>query len=492
MNNGFERFKRRLRRAVLFRSIILAASCGTLATAGYMALQKMSTLAPELWMCATLGGGVALVVGLIAYWVMRPSEKTIAQKLDNDLGLDEKVQTMLAYRDDDSVMLTLQREDTNQRLANIPSKAVRYAHPWKHIFAPMLAGVLMVTAVMMPIKAVPPEPTPDEPTFEMGKFQQARLEQLIQDVKESTMDETPKAKIVIELESLLDNLNTPDLKTKEMKQMVVAVIVATNRAVRDANSADNFNLVFGQHEDSFISDLGLAVGIINGLQTQKVIDKAREDLRVEQVAEPLAQLIQAMETAMAGLGDDFDTQDPAYVAMQQFVDALKAIQADLGNYTRDWAQGELDGAFEALSTQLFKALAQQKTNKDMGDHVALTLMDIFELTDEDIPPEENPTQSNTPSDGTSPDEENDDNKDSQGGIGNQELLFGSDDTIFDPAQNQQVKYGDVLLDYHKVVSNKTLEGTVSEELQQFIDDYFSTLFDGSASKDEKTEKAKDN
>ena len=130
MNKGFEKFKSKLRRGALLRSLILGASCGTLSAAAYMTIQKQRTYAPDLLLTLTIGGGVALVVFLVAFLVMRPTDKQIAKKLDNDLGLDEKVQTMLAYKDQDSVMLTLQREDTNRRLEETPAKAVRYRHPW--------------------------------------------------------------------------------------------------------------------------------------------------------------------------------------------------------------------------------------------------------------------------------------------------------------------------------------------------------------------------
>ena len=115
--------------------------------------------------------------------------------------------------------------------------------------------------------------------------------------------------------------------------------------------------------------------------------------------------------------------------------------------------------------------------------VVTTLMTIFELTEEDLPPEEAPQKGpNQNEDEESPDED-DENKATQGGIGDGNLLFGSDDEIFDPTQNQHVTYGDVLLEFYQTVSDKILDGGLTDELEQFISDYFATLFDGSASED---------
>ena len=484
MNKGFEKFKSKLRRGALLRSLILGASCGTLSAAAYMTIQKQRTYAPDLLLTLAIGGGVALVVFLVAFLVMRPTDKQIAKKLDNDLGLDEKVQTMLAYKDQDSVMLTLQREDTNRRLEETPAKAVRYRHPWKHIIAPVLACALMVVAVVTPIKAVPPPVEPDEPTFEMSTWQQTALQELIEKVKASGMDAIPKATIVTQLESLLTGLGTQGLKASEMKQMVVSTIVATNRAVRDANTADDLNLVLSGSETLFVSNLGMAVGLINGLQTKKVIDEGRETLRIEEVAPLMADLTTGFDTALSKLSETFDTSDAAYVAVTDFVSALKKLDREMGDYTKDWAQEQLDSIFEALSTSLNKALLQQNINKETGEMVVTTLMTIFELTAEDIPPEEVPTpDTDKNEDGESPDDKEED-KATQGGIGDGNLLFGSDDEIFSPADNEHVIYGDVILDYYKIVSDKILDGNLPEGLEQFISDYFDTLFDGSASKDE--------
>ena len=106
------------------------------------------------------------------------------------------------------------------------------------------------------------------------------------------------------------------------------------------------------------------------------------------------------------------------------------------------------------------------------------LMEIFDISEDELPAEE---KEQLPTEDDYPDEEdkNEEDKGNQGGIGNQEVLYGSDDTIFDPVKNEYVKYGDVINEYFAAVSEKIVEGQIPDTLEQFISDYFATLYDGS-------------
>ena len=119
-NDGFGRFKKKLRRNAWIKSLLFGVSCGLLAAAGIIIYQKMTTVSPQLLLYLPIGAGVALLTGLLAFLVLRPSIKKIARRLDNELMLGEKVQTMLEYQDSQEDMLILQREDANEKLMNQP------------------------------------------------------------------------------------------------------------------------------------------------------------------------------------------------------------------------------------------------------------------------------------------------------------------------------------------------------------------------------------
>ncbi|MBE6559175.1 MAG: hypothetical protein E7661_09250 [Ruminococcaceae bacterium] len=479
-SSGFVRFKKKLRRNALIKSVIFGLSCGILAAAGVVLYQKLTTITPDPMLYLPVGGGVAILTGLAAFLVLRPSVRKIAQKLDQDLGLGEKVQTMLAYQHEDSDMLRLQREDADRRLLEASARRVRYRHPWLHAFAPALACALAVVAVITPIKAVeePPEIEEPEIPFELSTWQETALLELIEQVKASKMEASPKSATVAELESLLEALRVTSTED-EMKTIVIAVITNLNRVIREHNSAGSFAAAMKISEHKDVADMAMSMDMLSGLELQETLTTARENLRTDEVAEPLEAYISALRQMMMSVAElEVPENDGMYEGFGEHLSAMTKLQSQVGQYTRDWIQNQLDDIFETAVDDLSDAMFIQYTNKDVKDTTVARLMEIFELTEDDLPAEE---KIQLPAADDEPEEEEKDEEDkgSQGGIGNMEILYGSDDVIYDPNTNQYVKYGDVINAYYASVSEKIIDGKIPETLEQFIADYFATLYDGS-------------
>lgn len=82
---------------------------------------------PKLYWVAFIAFGGALILGTPIFYVIkyRPSEKDIAREID-DLGLAERMITMLQYQSDDSFMATKQREDALNAIAKVNAKSIRF------------------------------------------------------------------------------------------------------------------------------------------------------------------------------------------------------------------------------------------------------------------------------------------------------------------------------------------------------------------------------
>ncbi len=476
-SGGFLRFKKKLQRSAFIKALIFGLSCGLLAAAGVILYQKLTTVPPELMLYLPIGVGVALVVGLGAFLILRPSERQIARKLDRDLALGEKVQTMLVYQNEDGDMLTLQREDTDLRLRNAPSRAVRYKHPWIHAFAPVLACVLLTLAVMTPIKAVESIPEEPEPPFELSTWQETALLELIETVKSSEMEDIPKAATVEELEVLLAALRVTGTEA-DMKVMVITVISNLNRIVREHNSANIISPYMTVSEHKHVAGMAMALDMLNGLEMREALDITREGLRVDEVAEPLTAFVSAVDTLLTAVNESLADDDELYVALDTFKGDLEVLSEQLESYTRDWTQTQLDKIFADAANAANDAIFIQYTNKRVKDMAVSRLMEIFGISEDELPEEE---KLRLPEDGKDEDEDkkNEEEKGDQGGRGEGNVLYGSDDVIFDPVKNEHVKYGDVINEYFAAVSEKLIEGKTPDTLEQFISDYFATLYDGS-------------
>lgn len=477
--SGYVRFKKKLRRNALIKSLIFGLSCGLLSAAGVILYQKQMTIRPELWLYLPIGAGVALVVGLAAFLILRPSEGKIAHKLDRDLDLGEKVQTMLAFEHENSDMLTLQREDADRRLQEAPKRAVRNKHAWIHAFAPVLACALLTVAIITPVKAAEPEPVEPEPPFELSSWQETALTELIEEVRASDMESAPKNAVIGELETLLNGLRVTSTES-DMKAMVITVISNLNSIIREHNSANTFSpcLSVSEHED--VAAMAMAMDMLSGLEIREALADAREKLRVEEVAEPLKAYADALVDVLTVAGDNqVPENDEMYTEIEAFAATLSALHRQLDDYTRDWAQTQLDNAFNDAADQMNDALFTQYTNKDVKDMTVARLMEIFGISADELPEEEKvqlPNANDEPDDDDQKDEEE---KGDQGGVGNMEVLYGSDDQVYDPKNNQHVKYGDIINEYYAGVTEKMIDGQIPDTLEQFITDYFATLYDGS-------------
>ncbi len=480
-NDGFGRFKRKLRRNAWIKSLLFGVSCGLLAAAGIIIYQKLTTVSPEVILYLPIGVGVALFTGLLAFLITRPSIKKISRKLDNELALGEKVQTMLEYQDSQEDMLILQREDANEKLMNTPLRAVRDKYFWLSVILPVLACAFITTAVILPVKAVePPPPVEEEPEtpFELSSWQESALLELIEQVKNSEMEDAPKAATVAELEGLLETLRVTTVES-EMKTHVIDVIRALNQIIQDHNSAVMFYKYLAVSEYEPVKGIAMSMDMISGLEAKEALNDARETLRVDEINEPMTAFISALSEALSKIREEgLSEEDFIYQTFLTLTAQLADIGKQADDYTRDWVQARFDEAFTQASGDISDALYVQYINREVKNTTVARLMEIFGISEDELPREE---QVQLPSADDEPEDNDGDEEDkgSEGGIGNMEVLYGSDDVIFDPIKNEYVKYGDVINGYYAAVSEKIIDGKIPDTLQQYISHYFDTLYDGS-------------
>ena len=63
------------------------------------------------------------------------------------------------------------------------------------------------------------------------------------------------------------------------------------------------------------------------------------------------------------------------------------------------------------------------------------------------------------------------------------MIFGSDDTLYDPDREQYVSYGTVIGDYYAKISELITDVGLPPELEEMVNDYFAILFNGSGNKE---------
>lgn len=478
MGKGFKKFSRKLRVGAVLRALGFGLSVGLLLTAAHLLLSRLA--AAELHIPnALLAAGVATLLGAgVMFLVLLPTRKRMARRMDRSLALGEKVQTMVAFRHDDSPMAALQRADTDRILSETPRRRVKGVCTWLFCLLPLLGCAALGGTLLVPA-AEPDQPPPVvDNTFSFTPWQQQALRDLIETVKTSELEEEPREAVVKELESLLIQLKAVK-KESTMRETVVASIVDIDTIVDEHNTYDLVALLLCNSPVDGVGELGNSILSLRTLLINDTLDSLRESMKGDEgMGDPAA----VASTLASGIGAALKT-NTTVPATNGVITALEGMAAALEGVSEAPAEGlqdVLDALFSEWGGELNNALYIQATNEQVGFDTVYSLMSIFGIQRAEVPESifQKPDGS-TSHEGDYDDKPSDDDTLHGGGLGTGEMIYGSNDMIYDPVTDRYVVYGEVLGDYYARITAQLVDGKLPEDLEAILTDYFAFLFDGS-------------
>jgi hypothetical protein len=121
----FKKFRKRLEKDAWIKSLLFGFIVGFFAL--FITAFVFWIVNPNLfWVSFLVWLGVTVLATPIVYFIKyRPTDKDVARAMD-DLGLQERMITMLQYESDDSFMATKQREDALNAIAKVNAKSIRF------------------------------------------------------------------------------------------------------------------------------------------------------------------------------------------------------------------------------------------------------------------------------------------------------------------------------------------------------------------------------
>ena len=446
--------------------------------------------------------GVFLFVGALTFLALRQNSRSIAMRLDREYKLDEKVQTMLVFKDVHSPMTDLQRQDADNAIASVRKVTLGIKRLWIYILLFVLAVAICTLSFMFnPLPEPPPEPEEEVP-FSASELQLAALQELISTVEQSDMQSPYKENIVASLTKLYDEI-----------QLVETVVQ------RDELLTETFDEIYLQTDQS-----SSAVEIINSLwltnaKTLKLLAKAlnyyewpksgewesftehltdfregfvhpdaatenSENADETQIVEEIKNILLSSSANITQLlkFNEISTEDELYIVLTKLTSAnienadgtrvygleILAQYIETEGYTK--AQRELDSTIAAITGDLYKALSQSADNTNTGERAMTVLAGIFGVK---VPEFERPNLQEVSTD--SP--EDGDGAGAGGGIGGGPT-YGSDDKVYDPFTNKYVEYGTILDKYYSIMFSKLQDGNYTDEEKKALEEYFKILYGG--------------
>lgn len=507
MSENFKKIKSEYLTAAIVKSVLIALSGGNLTCGLLLLFTKLKVISLEWYFCLIIGLGVALAAGAVTFIILRPVAKKLAKQLDERYCLNEKARTMLAFSGEEGDILTLQRQDTDEKLASLPKNKL-YKNLWIYIVAYVLSLAMLFFGIFLPIKEAEkdaPEEPPigpsedDDPAYVYDLSQQSAVYDLMNDVRSSSLDEQLKNAFIAELEALDSTLQTVDKKSV-MLTTVYGAINGSDAITEDANSFREICAKLAEYGETYISgaiksgiaayrsrNLSLleysmvaALENLNGDDIEQVFEEAltqsRDTLKITQTegldteSSALAALI-TLSLNDSGIAET----DALYSSLKTFAAGVKAVSDKCNKgYGDSTLQSDLDSAYANFKTIVVNAVSGQSYNCIMNDFVRRKLADIFDISLNDLT---DPLGDlvNGGSGGSGEGE----GGSGSGGWGEGDEKYGSDELIYDPDTGERVKYGTVLEEkYLGMVYDRTLSGELPDDVVDYINSYFDKLYNG--------------
>lgn len=473
MNESFNKFKKKMLLEAIIKSVATGLAVGIiLFTVPYLIINigKIELAKLNLLFLGICSISLAIIVFGILFLILYPRNLKVAKRLDKELNLKQKVQTMIEYENVDTPMTSLQREDTINTLSNISIK--KFVMKFSVFFFVLVgfASLLGVTSIVMASidDEIVDNSNDDEdkgPAYDLDNWTVRALLDLIEVVETSNINNELKTPVVNDLNSLLDSLETVEYQS-EMKGLVENVINNSSIKLDLINSNNEVFTILRTSSSSVVKDFGTHINALNITN----ITNSIENLYVYLTGDSSTVL-----GALLEFDNDFRVliKNSALDKEEALVSALYKLAEDLKKCEN---ATDLNESIAAVINEnkplIINVVKQQAENKVIIEYVIEQLKIIFGLN-ESTNPDENDPNNNEQINPTEPpkisDEEN------GGGYGSGEVLFGSNDSMFDNEEGI-VEYGKVIAKYYGDIVGKFEDGTLPEEYKEFFDKYFDILF----------------
>ncbi len=469
MGKHFTKIRRRTRLSALLTALLFGVGVGALTVSALVLVLKLLGIAMQTWYWFSGVAGFALATG-ISYLIFMPSDRRLAKRLDEEHGLDEKMRTMVAFRDSDDAFMKLQREDADERLGQI--KVVTWRR--RQLIAALLVVVLsfgsVTGAILVPQKEAASGPTEAPIDADEKSRILAELAKLIQMVEEMELIAPAlKENSLTELKSLVAFVEAHDYLS-EMKSEAIGTVLRITFSLAQTNTALTVGKNLSQSATEEIQELGKVLAELSGSKSKSALEDLRKSLKNAELDQAD---FAADELLAATRQDGLDASDP-------FVRSLNKIAASLKSYAGE--ELELEDAFAPISELVYEINIQNVNQRSM-QVVISRLCALFGITPEDLAGLEGGENVDTrpPSDHEDQDEElppefeEPDDTIGSGGMGTGDRIYGSNDEIYYPDDNKYDKYHALANSSHAAALEMLNDGKIPEEFRAFIDEYFRIL-----------------
>ena len=495
---GFSKFERKVKTARIIKSILFGFGLAFLVAGILVILSRTNVMSLDAWVVALISAGSFFVGFLPVFLASRSSVEKIAKELDFKFSLKEKASSAIETLDNDSEMGVLLRNDLRKEIDKIDAGEVKaYKRVWLCACAFIIGFTMLVVGLAIPKPST--EENDDESNstqveyFTLTKDQEDKLNEIINNVKASEMEETAKNNVVLEIENLLRLLKNVKMSKTDALNAVKLTTGKIDSITVDTGSQYKLYTALKSQDSPYTREFARLLTkfdwekhLIKRADIQALFvhkDAELEEPDVELMRLDTIRLLNDVSIKMLSAlqASKVDPSDPLYDLLYRFTTendpqnkeakgeglyGTQEIASEMEYLSYRWSQKRLEALFSILGEDIFRELTEQDKNYSVGYGAANDIRSLFGLSKiyrEDTTREEEDEL----------EEDKNPPEDADGGGGNGNIFMG-DDSVYDEETRTHVKYGDVIDIYYAIMQ----DGQYTPEQKEAIQKYFETLYKG--------------
>ena len=486
----FKSLKNRATAVRVSKSLMIAMTVTNLFVAAYFLCVFRIPFKPEIvelfrtLIPSALGQLIGVIVGFSTYFILRKNDKRLARELDSEFGLKERLQTSLEYKDLNTPMAALLREDVEDKTSKLNKKQIRVKKLPLYIISVVVSSLLsMVLVLFLPFNIIQPKPEEKTP-FELTGMQEKQMEAIIARVEASNMKEPAKGEVANEVRALLNVLKTTKIKDDADALISLSVKKIDTITKSTGTSYQLYELLL-EADNAYTKEMGRLLTLLDWSKFKIKREKIRayfehkeygtEDADIAKITEDTALLVReaGSELRSALLKSGIDESDRLYGELLSTATRMEKLASELENgyinYRATVGTTEYGAIFDLIEDDIYRALDEQNVSYSVGFGASDEIRKMFGFS---VPNrEDNGSEKKDNEENDDSDEKEDKPTDGGGTSGSD--IYGSDDQIYDKNEGY-INYGEVLNTYYQIMGSTEYTDEQKVEIQK----YFETLFRG--------------
>lgn len=363
---------------------LLSLSLGLVVGGLLISLSRLLKWNLAFYYSLLIGTIVAIALFLVLFFVRKPNDEKIAERIDKEFGLKEKVTSMVTFEKEEGILYEKQREDAKLQLSKKDPKKLPVRLALINIPALVFGASLFTASFFTPVLEHADNPGSGEniPDKDVINDKTDEIKDQIQDlINNSSASEELKAELNQILADLIEELED-DTDIQSRMRKVIKAEQKVDVALDKANSKEEIGEALEKTENDLLSKLGTAIKNGDQDSVAEILTQLEKHFAPRSVYTEdklLDHLSNLVDTITNALDEAFvSNSDNLFRAMNHLTESFTSIEKKYSSYLsgdtkngidEDQAKADSITAIEKAIQEINVCLTSQTENSNLAENV---------------------------------------------------------------------------------------------------------------------------